>query len=166
MLKLPKLDASLAPLAAALLLLLGSRYIPDVLIRYTAGTMVGSAALLALIVVAIRKDKVLGLAVMMAVAALFLEQRRRVVGRILRGSADELQERPGGAGEGGRPASTLVERETHPSIEEPNVEEHPFKPEEDKDGAAGEQHDEKHPLETAGQDTEHIADVLTQKGLA
>lgn len=151
------------------LLFVGSSWIPTWIIRFTAGTMIGSAALLLLVLFAVRIDFGIGIAAFMAVAALFLEQRRRLIARIQgKMTSGKTVETPATLRESAQPASDLIEGEHHPEEERGREEDHGYKPSEERgdDSSAEDIGSDKHPLQTAGQDTEHIADLLESKGYA
>jgi hypothetical protein len=163
-----KVTPTVAILLAAAVTFLFSSYLPDALIRLTAGNMVGSAVLLLSILVIMRTDKVLALAVFLAAAALFLEHRRRMVDRIAIRMSAGKEMFP--VKELSRPAPDLVPGEVHPPRHVPEYEDHSFEPSEETGSntfeRVAESQDEKHPLETVPPHPEEVSEFLQHKGLA
>ncbi len=145
-----------------------SSYLPDGLIRLTAGNMVGSAALLLTVLYFMRLDKVLALSIFLAAAALFLESRRRTVDRVAIAMAAEKPVFR--VEELSKPAPPLVAGEVHPPRQIPEHEDYSFEPSEetgtDKFEPVGESLDEKQPLETVPPHPEEVSSFLQHKGLA
>lgn len=163
-----KVTPTVATFLAAGFIFLFSSYLPDVLIRLTAGNMIGSAVLLISILAIMRTDKVLALAVFLAVAALFLEHRRRTVDRIaIKMSAEKPQF---AVKDLDKPAPDLVPGEVHPPRQVPEYEDHSFEPSEEtgsnKFEPVAESQDEKQPLETVPPHPDEVSDFLQHKGLA
>ncbi len=155
-------------LVAAGLVFVLSPYIPTAFLKYTVGTMVGAAALLLLALYVIRMDNVLGLAVFLAVAALFLENRRRTVDSVTKimtaekttFSVEQLN----------KPAPNIVPGEVHPPHKQADIEEYGFEPTEEsgqnKFESADYSQDEKQPLDTVPPQPNEVSELLQQKGLA
>ncbi len=155
-------------LVAAGLVFVLSPYIPTAFLKYTVGTMVGAAALLLLALYVIRMDNVLGLAVFLAVAALFLENRRRTVDSVTKiitaekttFSVEQLN----------KPAPNIVPGEVHPPHKQADIEEYGFEPTEEsgqnKFESADYSQDEKQPLDTVPPQPNEVSEMLQQKGLA
>jgi hypothetical protein len=163
-----KVTPALAILGVACFIFLFSSYLPDGVVRLTAGNMVGSAALLLSVLYIMRTDKVLALAVFLAAAALFLESRRRTVDRV---AIAMTAEKPVFRVEQlSKPAPDLVPGEVHPSRQEPETEDYSFEPAEETGSntfeSVGESQDDKHPLETVPPHPEEVSDFLQAKGLA
>ena len=163
-----KITGTVGVLAAAGLVFVLSPYIPTAVLKYTVGTMVGAAALLLLALYVIRIDNVLGLAVFLAAAALFLENRRRTVDSVTKVltaekatfSVEQLN----------NPAPNIVPGEVHPPHKQADLEEYGFEPTEEsgnnKFEAADHSQDEKHPLDTVPPQPNEVSEMLQEKGLA
>ncbi len=163
-----KVTSALVAFFAAAAIFILSPYLPDALIRLTAGTMIGSAALLIAVLYTMRTDKVLSLAVFLAAAALFLESRRRTVTRVaIAMAADKPVFR---VEQLNQPAPDLVPGEVHPPRHMAEYEDHSFEPSEEtgsnKFEPVGESLDDKHPLETVPPHPNEVSDMLQEKGLA
>lgn len=163
-----KITGTVGVLVAAGLVFVLSPYIPTAFLKYTVGTMVGAAALLLLALYVIRMDNVLGLAVFLAVAALFLENRRRTVDSVTKiitaekttFSVEQLN----------KPAPNIVPGEVHPPHKQADIEEYGFEPTEEsgqnKFESADYSQDEKQPLDTVPPQPNEVSEMLQQKGLA
>lgn len=155
-------------LAAACAVFVLSPYLPNALLKYTVGNMIGSAALLLLVLYVIRIDAALGLAVFLAVAALFLENRRRTVDTVRKVMTGEKTSFD--VAELSIPAPPIVPGEVHPPHREPEIEDHGFEPTEESGQNTFEKvdysQDEKHPLETVPPQPNEVSELLQQKGLA
>lgn len=129
-----------------------------------------TGVLLVASLVILRTDIVLGLAFFLAVAALFLEHRRRLVTKAqiaFGGSKPPLA----GVEELEKPAPAIVKGEIHPESEIPHAEEHPFEPSEESGsnefkGVGAESLDEKQPLETVPPHPEQVSEYLQERGFA
>lgn len=77
-----KLSPTLSVLLVACALFVFSTYIPSFLLNLLVGTPVGAVLMLVLVLIVLQSDIVLGLATFLAVAALFLENRRRTVTKV------------------------------------------------------------------------------------
>jgi hypothetical protein len=179
-----KLSPTLIIMLGSLSIFLSSSYLPMPLLNLLVGNKAGAAVLLIANLFILRKNIVLGLAVFLAIASLFLEHRRRTV-RI-------IQETMKGAMEMGAPidvldknAPDLIEGEKHPaassehSYDDYNFEpsdhskggENQASPSEEAKGEAphigiGESIDEKAPLGTVPSNPESVSDFFQQRGLA
>jgi hypothetical protein len=163
-----KTATTITVLAAACAVFVLSPYLPQSLLKFTVGNMVGSAALLLLVLYVIRIDAVLGLAVFLAVAALFLENRRRTVDTVREVITNEKTSfRVEGLD---KPAPPIVPGEVHPAHREPDIEDHGFEPTEDSGQNTFEKvdysQDEKQPLETVPPQPNEVSELLQEKGLA
>ena len=146
-----------------------SPYVPSWVLNMTVGTQVGALLTLVLVLVVLQRDSVLGLAVFLAAAALFLEYRRRTVAKVmtLMGPRSEPLE----VKELSTPAPDLVPGEIHPERKGADVEDHGFEPTEesgknDVEGLGPESQDEKQPLETVPPQPSLVGELMQQKGLA
>ena len=128
-------------------------YLPTAVLKPIAGTRLGSAALLAGVLAALQVDRVIALGVAMAVAALFLEYRRRVVESAYVGVQARVPIKK---------APNLVPGEIHPSFESPVIEEVEARPEAEDVMDLG----QKAPLETVDSHPSHIGEMLERTGLA
>jgi len=128
-------------------------YVPNAVLKPLAGTRLGSAVLLAAVLAALQFDRVIALGAAMAVAALFLEYRRRVVDSAYVGIQARVPIKK---------APNLVPGEIHPSFETPTIEEVDVRPESDTDVMDLAQ---KAPLETIDPHPSHIGAMLERAGL-
>jgi hypothetical protein len=157
-------------LFACLVVFLVAPYIPTWLLQATVGTYVGSFLLLALGVYILRQNTTLGLAAFLSIAALFLENRMRVITMIRRGSL-KTQMGSGGREEGSYPSELaaspdLVTDEVHPPHGE---EETRYDAKDDSietNEVSGIGLDGKAPLSTVGPVTSAVSDFLQKQGLA
>ncbi|NBO70245.1 MAG: hypothetical protein EBU66_06915 [Bacteroidetes bacterium] len=144
-------------------------YIPYSVLSLTVGNRIGAFVLLCLVIYTLMVDNILGLATFLAVAALFLEQRRRTVERVTKHldphekpvfSVEKLNE----------PAPNIVPGEVHPPSKVAEVEDYSFEPTEDsgtnKYDTVDESINEKQPLETVPSQPNEVSDMLQAKGLA
>ena len=125
--------------------------------------------MLVLVLVVLQADIVLGLAVFLAVAALFLENRRRKVEKVVRTMTAEKQ--PFDVKELSKPAPDLVPGEIHPDRKDSETEDYGFEPTEesgknDVETLGAESQDEKQPLETVPSQPSIVSEMMQQKGLA
>jgi hypothetical protein len=162
--QLPKLPL-LPTLGVCLAVFLVAPYVPNTALKLTVGNMVGTFVALGLALLILRQDMVLGLAAFLAVTALFLENRRRVISRIQ--SAQSSNEEGSVKMESAPP---LVPGEVHPDFDTPSSEDHPFEPETEsgsnKFEPVDESLNEKGPLPTVRNDTDELGSFFQQKGLA
>jgi hypothetical protein len=164
-----KLSPTLAVLLVACVFFIFSTYIPSWFLELTVGTTVGALLMLVLVLVVLQMDIVLGLATFLAVAALFLENRRRMVGKVtamLTGGKQPFEVK-----ELSVPAPPLVPGEIHPDHKGSTIEDSGFEPTEesgknDYDGIGAESQDEKQPLETVPPQPNLVSELMQQKGLA
>jgi hypothetical protein len=162
-----KLSPTLATLLIACIIFVVSPLLPSWILNLTAGTTVGALFLLVLVLVVLQSDLVLGLATFLAVAALFLEQRRRTVVRV----TSTLT--PGKVPfkvENIVDAPDLVPGEVHPQHKGSEVEDHGFEPTEESGKNSfenvGESQDDKEPLDTVPPNPSEVSELLQEKGLA
>jgi hypothetical protein len=162
-----KVPTSVGILVGACLTFLLSPYLPTTLLNLLVGNKIGAAVVLVGVLYLLRQDVVLALAMFLAVAALFLEQRRRIVHEL--SAVKEAKEVPSTVENLGKPAPDLVPGEVHPSSEEPEVQDHGYEPEQETGSNSfervGESLDEKHPLETVPPQPEEVSAFLQAKNL-
>ena len=158
-----KISPNLAVLLVSCVVFLVTPYLPTAVLESTVGNKVGCAAILALVLAVVYVDSILGLAVFMAVAALFIEQRRRIVAKvapIVTSSVEQL----------GTPAPNIVPGEVHPPHKLADLEDYSFEPSEEsganKFEAIDESIDTKQPLPTVPPHPEEVSQLLQEKGLA
>lgn len=164
-----KIPPTLAVLLATCLLFVLAPYIPSWILNVTVGTQVGSLLLLVLVLMVLQVDIVLGLAVFLAAAALFLENRRRIVTKVMAQISTEKQ--PFDVKDLSTPAPNLVPGEIHPDHKGSEAEDYSFEPTEEsgKNGVeslGAESQDEKQPLETVPSQPSIVSEMMQQKGLA
>lgn len=133
------------------------------------GTPVGAVLMLVLVLIVLQSDIVLGLATFLAVAALFLENRRRTVTKVTMMLGGSKQ--PFDVKDLSVPAPNLVPGEVHPDRKESEVEDYGFEPTEesgknDVESLGAESQDEKQPLETVPSQPGIVSEIMQQKGLA
>ena len=162
-----KVSPTLVSLLAACLIFVLSPYIPSWILNLTTGTTVGTVILLVTVLLVLNKDIVLGLATFLAVAALFLEQRRRKVVIVTSTMTpettpfkiEELVDAP-----------DLVPGEKHPAPKVADVEDYSFEPTEESGkntfDSVDETQDNKQPLETVPPNPSVVSELLQGKGLA
>ncbi len=161
-----KVPPTLAAILVAAAVFLFSAAIPDIVVRLTAGSIVGSFGLLLLTLASLRYDLVVGVAVFLASASLFLESRRRTIDRVVSGTTNQ------GAPvkELVVPARDIVPGEVHPSRQDAEILDHGYEPTEETGSntfeAVGESQDEKHPLDTVPPEPERVSEFFQAKGLA
>jgi hypothetical protein len=146
-----------------------SPYLPTWMLELTVGTTVGALILLVLVLFVLQVDIVLGLATFLAVAALFLENRRRTVSKV--SSMMTTKEEPMRIKELDTPAENLVPGEVHPDRKDSEADDYGFEPTEesgknDFEGLGAESQDEKQPLETVPPQPSIVSELMQQKGLA
>ena len=164
-----KLSPTLSVLIAACVLFIFSSYLPSWLLHLVVGTNVGALLALVLVLVVLQNDIVLGLATFLAVAALFLENRRRTVNKVTMMMSTTKQ--PFDIKELSTPAPDLVPGEIHPDHKGSEVEDYGFEPTEesgknDVESLGAESQDEKQPLETVPPQPSLVSELMQQKGLA
>jgi hypothetical protein len=172
-----KVSPTLAFLLGACAVFLFSPYLPSGLLELLVGNTIMAGLFLIAALFVLKRDTILGLASFLAVAALFLEHRRRLVLR--------AQIAMAGGGMGGMPVSKpasvealqvpappLVQGEVHPSHEIPHVEEHGFRPDEEtgsnsfSEAPGSVSIDEKQPLKTVPPHSEDVEAMMEEKGFA
>jgi hypothetical protein len=165
-----KISPSVIALFVALAVFLVAPYLPSALLKGTVGTRIGAAAVLGAVLYVGRTVMTLGLAAFLAAAALFLEQRRRIVEKIQLKIASQKTGSPGSVADLSKPAPPLIPGEIHPDHSEPEVQDHGYEPEEGSGSNSfkpvGESIDEKHALPTVRPDSESIGELMQEKGLA
>jgi len=139
------------------------------MLELTVGTTAGALILLVLVLLVLQVDIVLGLATFLAVAALFLENRRRTVSKV--SSMMTTKEEPMRIKELDTPAENLVPGEIHPDHKGSEADDYGFEPTEesgknDFEGLGAESQDEKQPLETVPPQPSIVSELMQQKGLA
>jgi hypothetical protein len=164
-----KLSPTLVLLLAACAVFILTPYFPGSVLKMTVGNKVGSALLLAAVLYALTVDRIVGLAAFLAVAALFLEQRRRKVDVVRRGA--DAQEKPAFSVEQlDKPAQNIVPGEVHPERKEADTEDYSFEPTEEsgtnKYEDVGDSYDEKKPLETVPPQPSEVSEMFQAKGLS
>ena len=164
-----KLSPTLSVLLLACALFVFSTYIPSFLLDLLVGTTVGAVLMLVLVLVVLQTDIVLGLATFLAVASLFLENRRRTVTKVTRMLSGPKP--PFDVKDLSVPAPNLVPGEVHPDRKESETEDYGFEPTEesgknDVESLGAESQDEKQPLETVPSQPSIVSEIMQQKGLA
>lgn len=165
-----KVSPALFVLLAAGAVFLLTPYIPYSILKVVTGKY-GAITLLALVLYALAVDRILGLATFLAVAALFLEQRRRTVENININRASDPVEQPKFSVEQlEKPAPNIVAGEVHPPSKEAEVEDYSFEPTEEsgknKFDDVGESYNEKQPLDTVPPQPNVVSELFQMKGLA
>jgi hypothetical protein len=130
-------------------------YSPNSVLELLAGTRVGSALMLLGVLAVVQIDVVISLAVALAVAAIFIEYRKRVVMKIQNNLVvPNTPDRVSNIGS----KRTLIPSEKHPAAETATVEE------------VGEERaaptTEREPLETIDAHSEAIAKLMEENGFA
>ena len=150
-----------------------SPYLPYSVLQATVGTRLGAFLLLALVLYVLFLDQTLGLATFLAVAALFLEQRRRTVERVRKVAAADPS-----SGSNNKfqveqltvPAPNIVPGEVHPPRKVADIDDYSFEPSEESGNNKFEQvdesYDDKQPLETVPPQPNEVSEFIQQKGLA
>jgi hypothetical protein len=163
-----KFSPTLTVLIVACLLFVLSPYIPSWILNLTVGTTVGALFLLVLVLFVLQGDIVLGLASFLAVAALFLEHRRRIVTKVTNALGPEKV--PFKLEQFDETVPNLVPGEVHPDFKGSEVEDHGFEPT-DESGKntferVDETQDDKQPLDTVPPNPSEVSELLQEKGLA
>jgi hypothetical protein len=164
----------------SLLVFLFSSYLPMPVLNLLVGNHFGVAAILVATLVVLRKNIVLGLAVFLAAASLFLEHRRRLVTRV--------QEAMSGVSKAGAPVAELdrgspdvVRGERHPAASDHTYEDYNYEPTDSHKGSGGD-HEEAHadaphlgigdsvndkaPIPTVPSNSDSVGDFFQTRGLA
>jgi len=162
-----KVTPTLIALLASCAVFLLTPYIPYSVLKLTVGTKLSSAVLLCLVLYTLAQDRLLGLASFLAVAALFLEQRRRTVEKV---TVPEAAPPPFSVQQLNTPAPNIVPGEVHPPRKDSEVEDYSFEPSEESGGNrfenVDESYNEKQPLDTVPPHPSEVSDMLQLKGLA
>jgi hypothetical protein len=148
-----------------------SPYIPYSVLYYTVGTKLGSLLLLGLVLYVVTLDQTLGLAVFLAVAALFLEQRRRTIDNVTRVTTkDSFRQPTFDVKQLDTPAPNIVPGEVHPPRKMVDLDEYGYEPSEEIGENTFEftehSYDTKQPLETVPPQPSEVSEMLQEKGLA
>ena len=164
-----KLSPTLMFLLGACAVFVLSPFLPSWLLKMTVGTSVGALRLMVLVLVVLQGDIVLGIATFLAVAALFLEHRRRTVAKVQSTLTPEKQ--PLDIKELDTPAPDLVPGEIHPPPKQSDVEDVGFEPtdesgKDDYEGVGVSQDDKVPPLETVPPRPGEVSEMFQGKGLA
>jgi hypothetical protein len=164
-----KVSPTLMFLLGACAVFVLSPYIPSWILNLTAGTMVGSLFMLVAVLVVLQGDIVLGLATFLAVAALFLEHRRRTVVKV--SALMTPENKPLEIKELDTPAPDLVPGEKHPLPKQADIEDYGFEPTDETGGnkfdRVDDTQDDKHPpLETVPSQPREVSEMFQGKGLA
>ena len=168
-----KISRTLSFLLASFAVFLIAPFLPTPVLGLLAGNQLMVGVLLIAALLVLRRNIVLGLAFFLAVAALLLENRRRMVTKVqvaMQGGALKGEGAP--VEELSRPAADLVKGEVHPVHEKPTFEDHGFEPEGEKEHGAGGplddsvMHDGKRPLETAVPHPDEMSEFFQEEGFA
>jgi len=164
-----KITSTLAILLGSCAVFLLTPYMPYSLLKMTVGNTLSSTVMLCLVLYTLAQDRLLGLASFLAVAALFLEQRRRTVDMVS-GAIDPKTKAFFNVEQLNVPARDIVPGEVHPPRKDAEIEDYSFEPSEEAGANSyektGDTHDEKHPLETVPPQPSEVSDFLQLKGLA
>lgn len=160
----------LLAIGVCLVIFVAAPYLPNAVLKMTVGTTVGTFILLAAATAVLRMNAVLGLGAFLATAALFLENRRRVISKIKKVAASPTSPQEGEYDKALEPADDLVDNEVHPEHEKPQEEEHGFDPERDAGSntfeRVGDSINEKGVLSSAPKATEDAVKAFENSGLA
>lgn len=151
---------------------LAAPYVPSAVLNAAVNSYIGVAVLLLLVLYTVRQDMVVALAVFLAVGALFLENRKRLVASTggTQKAGTPVSE-PASVASLSVPAPPIEEGETHPDFEVPERESHGFEPQEDTGSqdfrAVGPSINQKEPLETMpANSSDAVAEFMEKHGLA
>jgi hypothetical protein len=156
---------TLASIIAAAGVFLAAPYIPSIILDPLVGSTVGSALILIFNLYVLQQDAVIGLAVMLAAAGLFLEYRRRVV-RMIQSGIGRQTEEPAKVKQLARPAPNIIRGEVHPPHEEPVVDEHGYISPEESGSNSAERLGQKAPIETVHPDSDSTGELMQELGFA
>jgi len=132
-------------------------YSPNSVLELLAGTRIGAALMLLGVLAVVQIDVVISLAVALAVAAIFIEYRKRVVMKIQNNLVvPDTPDRVSNIGS----KRNLIPSEEHPAAETPTIEEAT----QSKDN--GVPTSEREPLETIDAHSEAIAKLMEENGFA
>jgi hypothetical protein len=165
-----KVSPTLAFLLSACAVFLAAPYLPTALLNLMVGNYIGTAALMIATLFVLRKNIVLGIALFLAVAALFLEHRRRLVMKAQIAMEMPPHSKPASVEALDTPAPPIVKGEVHPAREEASFEDHGFEPAQETGSNSfskvDESINEKHPLETVPPRPEEVAETMQDRGFA
>jgi energy-converting hydrogenase Eha subunit E len=159
---------TLIALLSACFVFIIAPYSPGWLLKLLVGTSIGCIVTFVAVLLVLQYDVVIGLATFMAVAALFLEHRRRTVIKVTsmlkpNDSTAEIKELD-------VPSPNVVPGEVHPPRREAEVEESGFEPTEESGKndfeRVDESQDNKQPLDTVPPQPSEVSKFLQDKGLA
>ena len=151
-----RVSPTLISIVAAGLVFILVPYSPMWLLNLLAGTRIGAAVMLLGVLAVLQFDVVISLAVALAVAAVFIEYRKRVVMKIQNNLVvPDTPDRISNIGS----KHSLIPSERHPSAESPTIEE---VTEERNDAPTS----EREPLETIDAHSEAIAKLMEENGFA
>lgn len=164
-----KLSPTLMFLLGACAVFVLSPFIPSWLLKITVGTTAGALLLMVAVLIVLQGDIVLGIATFLAVAALFLEHRRRTVVKVQ--STLIAEKRPLEIKELDTPAPDLVPGEIHPPPKESDVEDVGFEPTDESgtnefEGLSVSQDTKVPPMETVPPRPGEVSEMFQGKGLA
>lgn len=165
-----KVSPKLPVLLACGAVFVASPYIPTALLNLLVGNKISSFLVLGLVLYALSIDSVFGIAAFLAIAALFLEQRRRTVEKVAKMNDVKEAPPPFSVEQLDKPAPNIVPGEVHPPSKEAEVEDYTFEPTEqsgtNKYEPGSDKYNEKQPLETVPPRPGDVSDFLQEKGLA
>jgi hypothetical protein len=159
---------TLISLLSACLVFIIAPYSPGWLLKLLVGNSVGCIFLFVTVLLVLQYDVVIGLATFMAVAALFLEHRRRTVIKVTsmlkpNDSTAEIKELD-------VPSPNIIPGEVHPPRKTAELEEAGFEPTEESGKndfePVDESQDNKQPLDTVPPQPNEVSKFLQDKGLA
>jgi len=164
-----KVTPTLLTLLGSCVVFLLTPYIPYTVLKLTVGNTLSAAVILCLVLYTLTQDRLLGLATFLAVAALFLEQRRRTVDKV--SAAMDPQAKPAfNVDQLNVPARDLVPGEVHPPRKDAEIEDYSFEPSEEaganKYEKTDDMYDDKHPSDTVPPQPNEVSEFLQLKGLA
>ena len=164
-----KVTSTLLILLGACAVFLLTPYIPYTVLKMTVGNTLSAAAMLCLVLYTLTQDRLLGLATFLAVAALFLEQRRRTVDKVA-AAMDPNVKPPFNVDQLNVPARDLVPGEVHPPRKDAEIDDYSFDPSEEsgtnKYEKTDDTYDDKQPSDTVPPQPSEVSQFLQDKGLA
>jgi len=164
-----KLTPTLFALLGSCMVFVFSPYIPYSVLRLIVGNQISVAALLILVLYTLARDHLLGLATFLAVAALFLEQRRRTVENVKK--FEDPKAKPSfSVDQLNVPAPNIVPGEVHPPRKDAEVDDYSFEPTDESSSnkfeAVDSSYNEKQPSATVPPHPSEVSEFLQLKGLA
>lgn len=164
-----KLSPTLMFLLGACAVFVLSPFIPSWVLKLTVGTSLGALLLMVLVLLVLQGDIVIGIATFLAVAALFLEHRRRKVAKVK--STLTPGKQPLEIKELDTPAPDLVPGERHPPPKYSDIEDVGFEPTDnsgknDYEGVGASQDGKIPPLDTVPSRPDEVSEIFQGKGLA